>query len=650
MFHDFARPVEARFNEMSKGELFVVEAPDLFDRYLAAYPEGTNPMFRKRTEHDCQTCKHFVRRLGVVVSIKNAKMVTVWGDLDVPEPYKTVADALDAYIRTLPIAGVFRTKERQYGNDHNYDDAGQRYEHFVGKVAGKHCCADADTKRGEQAAVYQVCQRGLKEIRDDDIAVVLELIGANQLYRGEEHKPAIVGFQKLLKDYRKAGSSDLFIWENLEHKSARFRNTVIGTLLVDLAEGKDLESAVRSFETKVAPTNYKRTSAVITQKMVEQAIEKLNNLGLGADIYRRYARLSDVSVNDVLFVDNESKSKMKDGVASLLEGSIQKAVPDGKKATCITADAFVQEVLPKAKTVEVLVENRHLGNFVSLTAPDREDASGGGPLFRWNNGFAWSYDGDVADSVKQRVKAAGGNINAKLRVSLSWFNTDDLDLHARTPSGRHVCFMDKQGILDVDMNVINPVRNAVENLAFNYLENGVYKISVHNYRWREAADPGFAIEVECGGVLHQHNYPSGVRHSHSVDCFKLHVKDGALVKVETDLPGGMSSQEKWGVKTETLVPVSAITYSPNYWGDQQVGAKHLIFALKGCKNPDSIRGFYNEFLRSELEPHRKVFEVLGAKAKCKPADDQISGVGFTAARGDTVTVVVDGRRSYCLSF
>ena len=45
-----------------------------------------------------------------------------------------------------------------------------------------------------------------------------------------------------------------------------------------------------------------------------------------------------------------------------------------------------------------------------------------------------------------------------------------------------------------------------------------------------------------------------------------------------------------------------------------------------------------------------MLEVLGSKTKCKYSEEQISGVGFTAARGDTVTVVVDGRRSYNLMF
>lgn len=653
-FTVFQKAVHNKFKEMSKGELYVTDCGDaLYDEYLKAFPDGTNPLIKQRTLYDCQTCKSFIRRLGKLVGLKDGKVITVWGGLDLPHPYKKVAAALDELVRCANICTVFRTKERQYGIEYNYDNkTNERHDHFWGVVADRHYSTDPDAKRSEQDAIFQVMHRGLTEFKLVDVEAVLDLIENNGLYRGEEHKPALVGFRDLLKKYLMVAifnnkeANKIFVWENLDNRNARFRNTVIGTLLEDMAGGRDLDSAVKSFESKVAPANYKRPTSVITQRMVEGAVETLTQLGLHGAINRRYAKLSDVSINDVLFVDNDTKGKMKDGVAALLEASVKRSAPDLKHATKMDADVFVQTVLPGSRTVDVLLENRHQGNFLSLTGADGPER-----LFKWNNNFAWSYDGDVTDSVKQRVKAAGGNIACKMRVSLSWYNFDDLDLHAHTPRGSHVHFRDKMGILDVDMNAGQGTsRNAVENLAFNKLEDGVYRIIVNQFRRRETIDVGFAIEVEFGGTIHQYSYAKSLKDNENVECFKLHVKNGELVKIETELTGGSVSQDKWGVKTETLVPVTAIMYSPNHWGDNKVGAKHLILALKGCKNPDSTRGIYNEFLRPDLEKHRKVFEVLGAKTKCPSSDEQISGVGFTAARGDSVTVVVDGRRAFVLTF
>jgi len=647
MFDVFSKAVHKQFVEMSKGELFVTDTVEPFENYLKLFPKGTDPIFRVRTVHDCNCCKNFIRRLGTLVAIKDGKIVTVWDKCDdLPEPYRTVAENMAKLVRDSNVKTVFRTKERKYGTEYNYDTkTNERHDHFYGEVAAKHFSTDPDTKRGEQEAIFQVMKRGLTEIKYQDLSTIIDLIDSNSLYRGEEHKPAVLGFQQLKVDFVHNGQTDLFIWENLSNRNARFRNTVIGTLLVDLAEGKEIEQAVKAFETKVAPMNYKRPTAVITQKMVEQAVQTLTDLGLHGAIARRYARLSDVSVNDVLFVDNESRSKMKDGVVALLESSVIKPKPDLKKSTPIAADEFVKAILPIAKSMEVMVENRHAGNFLSLTGGDGLER-----LFKWNNNFAWSYDGSVTDSVKQRVKAAGGNINAKLRVSLSWFNTDDLDLHAMTPKGEHIYFGNKSGILDVDMNARLVTKTPVENLSFNHLVDGKYVISVNQFNQRETTDFGFSIEVEFGGVISQYSYSKAIRRGESVPCFSLHVKNGVLTLVETCLVGGTTSQDKWGVKTESLVPVVAVMNSPNHWGGEKVGAKHLIFALKDCKNPLPTRGFFNEFLDSRLEPHRKVFEVLSSKSQCQPTNDQVSGLGFTAARGDSFTVVVDGRRSYTLTF
>jgi hypothetical protein len=648
-FTKFAVPVRERFAQMSQHELYNTDCGDaLFDAYLKSFPEGTNPLFRQRTVHDCNCCKHFIRRLGGVVGIRDGKVTTVWGGLDLPHPYKTVADALDELVRCASVVSVFRTKESGYGQDHNYDTkTNERHDHFSAPVAARHKTTDPEAKRGEAHAARQVFRRGLTEIREEHLAEVLDLIQSNGLYRGEEHAPAVTGFLGLLRRYKMSGdSADLFVWEHLWDRNSRFRNTVIGTMLVDMAEGKSLDQAVKAFEVKVAPTNYKRPTSVITQKMVEQAVQTMTDLGLHGAIARRYAKLADVSVNDVLFVDDSARGRMKDGIAALLEGSVRRAAPNVKSVTEVAADAFVRDVLPGSSTLDLYLQNRHQGNFVSLTGADGPER-----LFKWDNNFAWSYDGDVTDSVKQRVKAAGGNVDCKLRVSLSWFNTDDLDLHAELPSGRHVYFSDKYGILDVDMNAgYGLVRNPVENLAFNQLTSGVYKIWVNQYRRRETADVGFAIEIESAGEVRQYSHPRALRDREDVQCFRLHVKNGELTKFETDLTGGSSSQEKWGVKTETLVPVASVMWSPNHWGTNRVGARHLIFALDGCKNPGAARGVYNEFLRPDLDKHRKVFEVLGSKTKCPPSDEQVSGVGFTAGRGDSVVVTVDGKRSYLLKF
>lgn len=647
-FKPFSAAVDARYAELCKGELFVADVENIFDTYLAAYPAGTNPIFRERTTHDCNCCKQFIRKLGVLVSVSaDGATHSLWDNLDLPYPYDAVAARLSDVVRQAPIRTVFRSKERSYGTDHNYDTkTNERWEHFHGKVASKHYSTEPETKRSELEAVAQVLRRGLKEIKAADLETVLDLVDSNSLYRGEEHRSSVAQFRDLQRKY---DGNENFVWANLGSHAARFRNTVIGTLLVDLAEGKPLEDAVRMFESKVAPTNYKRPTALITAKMVEQAVETLNSLGLEGAVHRRFARLSDVSVNNVLFVDNAVRGTMKGGIAGLLSDGIKPKAVNTDKAESISVENFLANVVPSAKGMEVFLQNRHAGNFVSLTGGDGPER-----LFKWDNNFAWSYDGEVTDSIKQRVKAAGGNINALLRVSLGWFNYDDLDIHCITPDQGRIFYGNKAGVLDVDMNAAGrrDSRTPVENLAFNNLRDGEYRVLVNNFMRKETVDLGFTIEVEYQGITQQFSYTRGVKDKENVEAALLTVKNGRLVKIQPgpDMSGGGTSNEKWGVQTEGLIPVTVLMNSPNHWDGQGVGQKHWFFMLKGCKNPDAVRGIYNEFLRGDLEKHRKVFEVLGSKTKCPPTDDQISGVGFSASRNDTVTVVVNGGRAYNINF
>lgn len=640
-FKIFAAAVHKRYADIARDELFVVDVSDLFETYLAAFPEGTNPMFRVRTEHDCNADKNFIRRLGNVVCINpDGTRSSVW-EVDAPYPYDVVAKRLSDVVQQAPIRSVFRTKERVYGSEPNWDnhDNSIRWTHFVGKVADRHYSTTPDEARGDRNTIAHVLRRGLEEISAADIETVLDLIEQNALYRGEEHVAAIKAFRDLKTRYAASINKDGFVWSNLDNRNARFRNTVIGTLLVDLADGVELEQAVRRFETKVAGENYKRPKALITPKMIEQAVDKLKELGLEHAVERRVARIEDVSVNDVLFVDNEVRGKMKGGLSDLLMSSSQVKAPKIGKPTPISIENFMKL---GASSISLVLANDQLNRFMTVTAPQHDST---GKLFKWNNDFAWAYDGDVADSIKERVKRAGGNVDVPLRVSLAWHNSDDLDLHAKCPDGA-IYYGSKMGILDVDTNGLGPSNHVdpVENLSWRHPRDGVYKIDVHQFSKRNDDKVGFTIQLYANGETRTYHYPRMVANNATIPVLTFKVKNGVVTDIATQLAADDAPQDKWGVKTNTPVKVDTIMLSPNHWdGAGAVGNKHWFFILEGCKNPDEARGFFNEYLRGDLDPHRKVFEVLGSKTKCAPASDGLSGVGFSSTSKTKVIAIADGR-------
>ena len=503
---------------------------------------------------------------------------------------------------------------------------------------------------------FDVLLRGLKELKIEAVDTVLELVAQNSLYRGEEKKDLLTRFRALKVKFDQVSSAEqqhLAVWQavvNPEYQwVAGFKNDVIGTLVSDISEGYDLEDCVKSYEQKVAPTNYRRPTALVTQAMIDRAKQTIAELGLTPALERRFATTRDISVANVLFADRNAKKQMTGGVLDDLAPTAAASAKTYDKVEEIPVEKFISDVLPKIDTLEVMMENRHQPNRVTLVAPADPTAP---PLFKWDNGFSWSYAGEVADSIiKERVKAAGGNVSGEFCCRLAWFNYDDLDLHLQGPNGMHVFYaarMDPRsgGTLDVDMNAgSGTTRTPVENIFFGRISampEGHYRLFVHNFNKRESVDVGFEVEIDIQGTVRRIQHPNAVLHRADVTVaeFKYSKKNG--LEIVSSLPSTEISRTSWGVPTQAFQRVKMMLLSPNHWDGKGVGNRHYFFMIDGMKTDEKVRGFYNEFLRSDLEQHRKVLELVGSKMRTETADDQLSGLGFSTTQRNHVLARVKG--------
>jgi hypothetical protein len=271
-------------------------------------------------------------------------------------------------------------------------------------------------------------------------------------------------------------------------------------------------------------------------------------------------------------------------------------------------------------------------------------------MFKWPNNFSWSYAGEVADSIKERVKKAGGSVEGDLCCRLAWEYTDDLDFHMKEPTRHHIYYGNRRqlspngGMLDVDANGGDGIRpDPVENIFYKdrrRMRDGVYTLEVNNY-CRRSGGRGFEVEVEFEGTTHHFVYDKALRHQETITVATIEYKKGGF-KITSSLPSSQTSKTVWSLPTQTFHKVNVVSLSPNYWDEKTVGNKHYFFMLDGCRNANRARGFFNEFLSDELSAHRKVLEVVGAKMKTEESDNQLSGLGFSSTQRNSILARVKG--------
>lgn len=674
-FLKFKKALQDHFNEMQKDvtHLFEVDVDkdELWNTYLDSFPAGTNNIFRERREHDCSCCRQFIKNIGAAVIIKDNQVHTIW-ELELNDStYQPVCDALDAFVKAHKVTDIYTTTFQKMGTDFNFeeiDGRSHRWDHFFlelpSKFVNKSNSSNEEIK-GQFRDTRNVFKRSLDEITMDALDTILELINSNTLYKGEEWKTVLTEFKKYKKEYDKLTSEsdkELYAWEKSVTAGiaiGRIRNHSIGTLLVNVSEDMDLDTAVRKYEQITAPSNYKRPKAIFTKKMLEDAKKTIAELGYMDSLQRRFATLNDITVNNVLFSNKSAARRMNgaDDIFGQMEKEVSVSPKKFSKVEEISAQDFIDKVLPTAKEIEAFVENKHEKNFVSMIAPVNTDAK---TMFKWNNGLSWAYSGNITDSdMKQNVKAAGGNVDGVLRFSIMWNenqnDNSDLDAHCLEPDGNEIYFGNCRkpsisecgGQLDVD--IIHPMQQmpgkpSVENITWadmTHMKLGVYKFFVHQFHNR--GSKGFKAEVEFNGEIYAFEYNKPVSGNVLVAEVTLDKNGNFTITEKLSGISSVTSREIWGVNTNQFVPVSVISYSPNYFDEQDgIGHRHLFFFLKDCVNSEEPNGFYLEFLDNDLMKHKRVFEALGAKCHVENTDDQLSGIGFSMTKRAELVVKVKG--------
>lgn len=700
MITSLVNKMQEQFNRMcSTGKLFraKITGDEIYEKYLQAFPQGTDPVFRDPTStwHNCNNCKNFIRRYGNIVSVNEEGTIeTMFSVQGVEHPYNVVAEELNKLISNKEIENVFYETYDMLNQKLNYEKCTKHQEvyrlgtatnhkRYTREEAEKygvvkpnevktfhHLHVDIPAKyidksgnsieqiMGVYRDKYQVFKRAMEEISLDTLNLVEDLINQGSLLDGTAHLHVVKDAIKYKKQYNDLKTDkDVWIWSTtygLDERTAKFKNTLIGVLCSELSQGEELNKACESWNKRVDPANYHKVTAPITKKQIEEAQRFVEENGYTASFNRRLATIDDINVTEIKHISSGDGK-----VASVtMFDNIKATATQHKRAKFddveeVSIEKFMSDILPKCTSVEAYLMNKHEGNMVTLTITVDKESK---PIFKWNNNYSWNFNGNLAgkSQIKDAVGSRGGKVDGVLRFSIMWAEGDpsdnsDLDAWCLEPSGYSIGYSSKVsyvtgGNLDVDIRVPAEYshKGIVENITWpsiQKMKNGVYKLWINQFADR--GSKGFRAEIEFNDEIYQYEYNKRV--SGNVGVAEVTLQNGEFT-IKHLLPESTSNREIWALETNQFHKVNLVCLSPNHWGDNQVGNKHYMFMLEGCKTDSDVRGFHNENLLPELLKHKKVMEVLGNTnlIKVQPGDKMLAGIGMNSTVRDELIVKVQG--------
>jgi len=634
--------------QKNNANLFIIDITnDQLNLIFKKHVQKT-PLFRSNPEWDCSYCRHAIRNVAKIVCIENNKKISFlqyfMNKYNLKFNYLFLYDMFLDYInlvQSTDICNVFYYVESStIGIKENLDPStGLVFDHFYFNVDPKYQVRqDVNNNFSRLKAVISKYHSHIDILKD-----ITFYIEEGHIYRGSEKLQLIKNVINFLQQFKSDNDLNLFIWKNIFSESAFFSNDVISTLADNLIAGEDVDSAVQKYNTKVAPENYRQPkTTIVTSTQINQCETALKDMGY--DNFTEgfaFAEPQDISVLDVLWTNRKVTKTGK--LSDLLVENIKPSTINNKNMTKISFVDFLN-LLKTTKEIEI---DDTLEKVVLIKDKFNE------PVFAWNNHINFCYQTGLADTdmVSQKVKAKGGNIDAKIRFSLYWENLDDLDLHLEN-NNCHI-YWDHQDDsntsfqLDIDMNVSSPVRGAVENIFTKRINKNKdidqeFTVYVRNFRQRENPQKCLLNVYYNNKLIKQYNFKNP-EDSKIIKLLKYKItKDEKLEFIWSN------KQVEKKVQLETkFVKVDTVLLSPNYWENGK-GNKHIFFLKKG-KNIEltNLRPYNIEQLRPELIKYKKVLQLLSRKIEIK-GKPQLTGYGTSFSKKRKLLIKINNK-PYILS-
>jgi len=370
--------------------LFTTDVEDLWPIYLASFDDPS-----ERQHHNCHACRQFIERAGALAVIGDDGIVApaIWNADDAPETYRPALAAMAKAVRRAKVTGVFLSSHEVWGTPQT-----GAWRHFSVRATPdmmfKRATQTAGQAMAEKREDFKTVTHALNEFTKAHLETALTLLKSDALYRSEK----VLGQAEWLYNLHVAraaahgpGKANA-VWRAIATAPAGFchpRSSMIGTLLEDIASGKDFDEVSRAFAAKMHPLLYQRPQAAPAAGAIAAAEKVMQQLGAAGSLARRFARLDEVQA--LWRPATKRDEAPTGGVFGHLKPKGAETPNMNVPAQTMTWDKFQRTVLPTAERIEFLAPSH--GGYTALVTAVNADAP---PILQWDredarNPVSWYF-------------------------------------------------------------------------------------------------------------------------------------------------------------------------------------------------------------------------------------------------------------------
>lgn len=433
--------IVAAMGRENETPLFTTDAADLASVYLKSLPVAI------RQHYNCTCCKRFLNVYGNLVTItdKGEKQSLLWEFEDVggiEQTFYEVVRNLRKEVIRANVTGVFLSSDKTWGTPLSHVRAtGDVWSHL--HVERKNIYTPpslltVDQVMAEKREDYDILQRALTEFSLDvatEAVRVLESDALSSSGKGIEIARWFADLQKRYKTVHSSNRSNL-LWFIVATAPVGFYhvcNTIVGTLLADLAAGYSFEDVKQRWEKKTHPLQYQRPTTM-KEGTLNRAEEIVKQLGCVDSFPRRFATTADLNyylwAPSATEVGSEVEADKGASIGLFTHLRKQKEKRDRLwdkvvlPPKTMTWEKFRYEILPTAAEIKFHVPVGRAAYFGLVTAVNPNAP----PILQWDgveglprNPVSWFHE--HGGSIPSRWNLRPGewvSVNAVLETPAMW--------------------------------------------------------------------------------------------------------------------------------------------------------------------------------------------------------------------------------------